>query len=1083
MPTAARAVAKAKPNPQNDPRFKRVVDKLNTDSRKLKQHPPASKKAAEPAKAAKPPANEKAAGARVKHVEKIEQAETKKPETSSFLAMLQAEIAKAMPKTLGDTEKFMKGGSSEEMKGSLKGNVAQQKQEATGDLKSTSSQQPSEAGVAATQVTPIAPEPGVPAPQVDATGAMPLPKPDAEVSLQASKAEVTDPKADSLNKKAWQTDSRYSTMLSAKEAVNKQADAGPAQYRSKEAGTLAQTAAKAADAAKKGAVTLLEVKGGSKAKVLSRQEQQKAKEETELNGFTDFVVKTFEETKKSVDKGLADLDTQVNEMFDQGIEAALNTMKSYVEGQLLQYKLKRYLTIPGLGLALWIKDQILSLPDEVNRFYEAGRARFTTAMNALAVRVATLVEAKLAATKNEVKAAQRKIAAAQAKLSPGVKTRAAAVQAEYTSKFAELESSIDEKKQQLAEGLAQKYKEAFDKADESLKEIKDANKSLVDQAKEKIGGVLKALSEFKDRLLGILRKGADTIDLILKDPIQFLSNLIAAIKAGFNQFVGNIWTHLKAGFMKWLFGSLAKAGIEIPTDLTLPSILKLVLGVLGITYERMRAKAVKLIGEKAVGAIEKVVEYISVLVKGGPAALWEKVKEDLSSLKEMVIDAIQDWIVTTIVKKAVAKVVSMFNPAGAIIQAIMMIYDVVTFIVDKAAQIMDFVEAVINSISAIATGAIGGAANWIEKSLGNMVPILIGFLANLLGLGGISEKIKEFIKKVQDKVDKAIDKAIAKIVGVVKKLFGKGGKDKKAEAPADKKARWDQGSAAVQALAKKERRNPSASGLSQGLKAIKTKFEFTELRLVVKAGKAFIDAAMSPMKQIPVDDTEFVTAEDGVTITVPVKSPAVSVGLAPSNDGNMRLFGFDAKGMKIMVYVVSNKAWQTVPSDERVKEMEAEARQWLVNNKKDFETLVNKENDPKKPSAPGIDIAGLGKEPDSSQERLFIGEAKGSFQGESMWFQAPKFTAIQGKPLPKNIAKMRKANEAAVKRIDTALASGNVTVVIFLNKDAFVSASSWEKLKRRVRKDLKAYILEKFPDGADDIKKIMANVIVTYERI
>lgn len=778
MPAAARAVVKAKSNPKNDPRFKRVIDKLNTDSRKLKQHPPAAKKAAEPAKAAKPPANEKAAGARTKQVDKIEQAETKKPETSSFLALLQAEIAKAMPKTLGDTEKFMKGGSSEQMKGSLKGNVAQQKQEATGDMKKTSNEAPSEAGVQAKPVTPIAPEPGVSAPQVDAAGAMPAPKPDAEVSLQASKAEVTDKKADELNKKAWQTDSRYSTMLSAKDAVNKQADAGPAKYRAKEVGALAQTAAKAADVAKKGAVTLLGVKGGSKAKVLSRQEQQKAKEEMELKGFTDFVVKTFQKTKQTVDSRLELLETKVNEMFDQGVEAALNAMKSYVEDQLFQYKLKRYLTIPLVGLALWIKDQILNLPEEVNRFYEAGRAQFTAAMNALAVRVANLVESQLAAAKNDVKAGQAKIATEQAKLSPGVKTRAAQVQAEYAGKFAELESSIDDKKQQLAEGLAQKYKEAFDKADESLKAIQDENKGLVDQAKEKIGAVLKALSEFKDRLMGILRKGADTLDLILKDPIQFLSNLLAAIKAGFNQFVGNIWTHLKAGFMKWLFGSLAKAGIEIPTDLTLPSILKLVLGVLGITYERMRAKAVKLIGERAVKAIEKVVEYITILVNGGPAALWEKVKEDLSDLKAMVIDAIQNWIITTIVKKAVAKIVSMFNPVGAIIQAIMLIYDVVTFIIDKASQILDFVEAVINSIAAIATGAIGGAASWIEKSLANMVPILIGFLANLLGLGGISEKIREFIKKVQSKVDKAIDKAIAKIVAVVKKLVGGGKKEK-----------------------------------------------------------------------------------------------------------------------------------------------------------------------------------------------------------------------------------------------------------------------------------------------------------------
>jgi hypothetical protein len=860
MPASARAV-KSKSNPQNDPRFKRVIEKLNTDSKKLKQHPPAAKKAAEPAKAAKPPANEKAAGARAKQVDKLDQAETKKPETSSFLALLQAEIAKAMPKTLGDTEKFMKGGSSEQMKGSLKGNVAQQKQEATGDMKKTSNEAPSESGVPAKPVTPIAPEPGAPAPQVDAAGAMPAPKPDAEVSLQASKSEVQgelqkEKLTDERLKKA--NDPRFSAVLTAKDSVAKQADAGPAKYRAKETGTLAQTAAKAVDVTRKGAATLLGVKGGNKAKVLSRQEQQKAKEEVELKSFTDFVVATFAQTKQTVDNRLELLETKVNELFDKGVEAALSAMKSFVEDQLFQYKLKRYLSIPLVGLALWIKDQILNLPEEANRFYEAGRAQFTAAMNALAVRVANLVESQLAAAKNDVKVGQAKIAAKAATLSPGVKTRAAQVQAEYAGKFAELESGIEDKKQQLAESLAQKYKEAFDKADEALKSIQDENKGLVDKAKEKIGEVLKALSEFKDRLMGILRKGADTIDLILKDPIQFLSNLIAAIKAGFNQFVGNIWTHLKAGFMKWLFGSLAKAGIEIPADLSLPSILKLVLGVLGITYERMRAKAVKLIGEKAVGAIEKVVEYITVLVKGGPAALWEKVKEDLSSLKEMVIDAIQDWIITTIVKKAVAKIVSMFNPAGAIIQAILMIYDVVTFIIDKASQIMDFVEAVVNSISAIATGAIGGAASWIEKSLANMVPILIGFLANLLGLGGISEKIREFIKKVQDKVDKAIDKAIAKIVAVVKKLFGK--ISGKGDSEEDKKKRLDEASkAALSAVSRFAGKRVGAIILKPLLAVIKLRYRLTSLE-PVQAGEYWsIRATINP---ITVTQTKVKVGED-----------------------------------------------------------------------------------------------------------------------------------------------------------------------------------------------------------------------------
>jgi hypothetical protein len=774
MPPKRAVPAIKRADPRKDPRYQRVVKKLNADSAKLKKHPPARAKAAEPAKAAKGPPDEKRAGAQANQVDRIEGAETKKPETSSFLAILQAEIAKAMPKTLGDTEKFMKGGSSGELKGGLKGNVDAQKNAATGDLKQTAHESPNEAGVVAKPVTPIAPDPATPAPEVDAAAAMPAPKPAAEVSLDASKQDVAETMSkEKLTDKRLQeaNDPRFSAVLPAKNAVNKHALTGPAKYRGAEAGTLAGTASNAVSVARKGVGVLLNTKSGSQTKMRSQQEKQKQKEEDELKTFTAFVSTTFESAKKQVDRRLEQLETKVNDLFDRGVDTALENLKNYVEDQLLKYKLKRYLLFPG-GALLWLKDQIMDLPEEVNRFYEAGRRRFTTEMNTLAVRVANLVESQLAAAKTDVKRAQAKITRAQSRLSPGVQARAAEVTSQFNEKFAELESGIEDKKQQLAEGLAQKYKEAFDKADEALKAIQDENKGLVTKAKEKIGEVLKALAEFKARLMGVLRKGKDTLDLIIAAPMQFLSNLLAAIKGGFQAFVGNILKHLASGFAKWLFGALAKAGLEIPSDLSIPSVLKLVLSVLGITYDRMRAKAVKLLGPTAVTVIEKLVSYLQTLIGGGPAALWAQIKDDVGNLKDMVVGAIQDWIITTIVKKAVAKIVSMFNPAGAIVQAVLMIISVVRFVIERAAQIMEFVESVINSIHAIATGAIGGAIKRVEQALANMVPILIGFLAALVGLGGISEKIKGFIKKVQAKVDKAIDKMLAKVVTHIKKLFG-----------------------------------------------------------------------------------------------------------------------------------------------------------------------------------------------------------------------------------------------------------------------------------------------------------------------
>jgi len=856
MPRLARKPL-PKPNPDSDPRFRKVMEQLKAGAAKTKAHVPATKKAGEAAAAAKGPPNERLAAGKAKQVDKIKEAKEGKPEPSSFLAMLRAEIAKAMPKTLGATDNFEQ--TAQQMKGGLKGNVSQQEENSTKDVSGASKQTPAPAGEAkAGGNVPGEPAPGAPA--VNAPEGMPAPKSDDDVSLQDSKqdtdaqmkeAEVTPDQLKKAN------DPRFSAVLDAKSQVARQADAAPSQFRAQEKATLGSAAAKAQADSRKGAAAMIGVRGGSNVRVLTRQQQQKAADEKKRLEVVAQIETIFTDTKNKVDQKLASLDTEVGALFDQGTDAALNAMTSFVNTRMRKYKIDRYLSIPVVGAARWIADQFVGLPDEVNVFYEQGRQLFQGLMDNLVVRVAALVERRLKEAKDEVargQAAIKKLVGDQPK---ALQQQLQQTVQDVTGRFSELEKGIEDKKNQLAQALAAKYKEAFDKANEALKKIQDENKGLVAGFIEKLGEVIKALMEFKDKLMAILRKGAETIKLIIADPLGFLSNLIAAVKGGIQAFVGNIWTHLKKGFMQWLFGALAGAGIEIPSDLSLPSILKLVLGVLGITYDRMRAKAVKLIGERNVKIIEKLVEYVKALITGGPAALWEKVKEDLANLKSMVIDAIQNWLIETVVKQAVAKIVSMFNPAGAIIQAIIAIYNIVMFVVEKAQQIMAFVEAVVNSVHAIATGAIGGAISWIEQALARTIPIVIGFLARLIGLGGISQKIKDFILKVQAKVDAAIDKAIAKVVAFVKKMFGKlTGKDKKDDQRTDAEKQRDLAAAARDATALASDEEKGGDEIKRGLPAIKSKYKLTDISLAESAeGEEetgyVVDVVINPKTKTP----------------------------------------------------------------------------------------------------------------------------------------------------------------------------------------------------------------------------------------
>ena len=782
MPIALRSLSRRlKPPtpPAADPRFVKVMGDLRQKAGRIRQHPAPVKKADEAQAAAKGPANEKRAGAKDKQTEKIKDAKTKKPEADTFLALLRAEIQKAMPKTLAETSDFMKGDDAPALKNSLKGNVAQQKQAATGDTATKTKQTPDESTIQAKPVTPIPGEPAPPSPLVNAGPGMPQPKSDADVSLQDSKddteaamadAEVTKPQLQKAN------DPRFSAVLSAKDEVAKQADTAPKQFRTAEKGVLATAVAQATSSAKVNATRMLHGKAKSRAGVSSKQADAKKKDEQERQAVADHIEAIYSRTKQNVEQKLAALDEEVNTIFDQGTEAALTRMKDYVEQRIDDYKDERY---SGLrGKARWLRDKFKGLPKEANVFYEEGRELFAGLMDKVVVRVANLVELRLREAKALVAAGQAEIKTYVGSLKPKLKGVGLEAQKRVADQFTELTRTIDDKKNELAQSLAQKYKDAFAKADKALKEIQDANKGLIQKFIDKLVEIVKIILEFKDKLMSALRKGWAVIKQIIADPIGFLSNLLDALKQGFDQFKAKIEYYLVKGLLDWLFRSVAEQGITPPSDFSPASIFKLILQIVGITYEHIRAKAVKLMGPTAVTVVEKLVEYVRLLMQN-PAALWDKIQADLAGLKDMMLNALRDMIIKAVVTAAIKKILMMFNPVGAFVAALLAIYDTVMFIIEEASRIIEFINSVLNSVAEIAAGAIGAAANKIEQALGQAIPIVIAFLARLLRLGDLPERATRAVKGIRDFVDKAIDAALAKIIAWGKAAWGKlTGKDK-----------------------------------------------------------------------------------------------------------------------------------------------------------------------------------------------------------------------------------------------------------------------------------------------------------------
>ena len=740
--------------------------RLDKSAARTRKHPPTTKKVAEAHAAAASPGNAKLAGAKANQVDVMQEAKASKPEPKSFLEVLRAAITSLMPTNMEDARAFAKGEQKPSIKDTMRGNFNQQKAEATGEIQAATTREPDTSQAREEQPTPLPADKAAVAPlAVGAADAIPAPKANSEVSLQESKqeaneklkeAEVTPEQLKEAN------DPRFNTTLTAKTAVDAHADAAPQHYRADEQKLLMQETVKAAADEQQGLLALQGECDKSSVAVKLSQMTAQAKNETQRKDVADHIEGIYAETKKMVEDKLNSLETEATTMFDQGVEAAMTKMTDYINSH------------EGFsGFLLKVGEVVFGLPDEVKDIYQQGRDIFMQELDSVVINVANLVETRLKEAKDEIARGQQSIHEYVLGLPKNLQVIGKAAEREIAGRFDELRQGVDAKRDDLAQKLAQHYKDAFEKADTKLKELQEEYKSLFEKFEEKLGEVVKVLGDFRERITNMLKVGRDTVMLIVARPIDFLKHLLDAIKQGLDQFVTNIWEHLKAGFLSWLFGTLEKAGIVLPQDTSLGSILKLILQVLGLTYERIRPKIAKVIGERNLAIIEKVGQVIYTLVTGGPEALWEQFKEFLGDLKEMVIGAIQDWIVTNVIKSAVTKLVTMFNPVGAIIQAILTIYNAVMFFIERINQILTFVEAIINSVTRIARGDISSAANWIERALAKTVPIIISFLARLLGLGDISEKIQKIIQKAQDYVDKALDKLIDKIVKWVRKLFGK----------------------------------------------------------------------------------------------------------------------------------------------------------------------------------------------------------------------------------------------------------------------------------------------------------------------
>ena len=296
----------------------------------------------------------------------------------------------------------------------------------------------------------------------------------------------------------------------------------------------------------------------------------------------------------------------------------------------------------------------------------------------------------------------------------------------------------------------------------------EALRAAIEGACEIVGIDPKPIFDFLDR-------AGKAIRTILKDPVGFIKKLFGAVGDGFRNFFKNIKKHLIDGVIGWLTGALGEVQITGPFEFTPQGILKIVLQILGLTYENIKARVIKKLPAAATvfDLVEKGYALIQRVRKEGPGALWDEIREKISSIKETVMGAIKNWLITAVIKEGVKTLLMLTNPAGAIVKAVELLYKLVMFLIERYEQIKTFVMTVYDGLVAIASGNFSKLVTAVEDALARLVPVLISLLASLIGLGGVAKQVKKVIETITKPINKAIDWVVDKIVAFARKIVGK----------------------------------------------------------------------------------------------------------------------------------------------------------------------------------------------------------------------------------------------------------------------------------------------------------------------
>jgi hypothetical protein len=500
--------------------------------------------------------------------------------------------------------------------------------------------------------------------------------------------------------------------------------------------------------------------------------------------------KTFNEAKTLVAAQLKDLPQTAMAEWDAAKELLAAKFKADLKPVQERVE-KRHEGASGFVVGIW--DAVTGLPSWAEEGYTKAEKAFGDGVIAKLKEISTKVNAVILACDLIITNARKAIAKTYDDLPESMRSFAEQEKAKFDGQLDHLHDEVVAARDNFNKELVRSASTAVDEVRAEIAELRKKaggligrivnaiNRFIDDPVKFIIEGLLELLGIPPASFWAVVAKIKKVVKQIADDPMAFANNLLQGLADGFGLFFSNFGTHLLKGFLEWLLGGLKD--VQIPKDVSVKSIVTFFLQLMGITWPNIRKILVKLIGAKNVALVEKVYSLVSLLIEKGPEGIYEMIKEKLDpqAIVDQVVQLAVDFMVSAIIKQVSARIIMLFNPAGAILQALEAIYRVLKWIFQNAARIFTLVETVVNGIADILAGNTAAFAKAVEKGLAMLIAPVISFIADYLSLGDLPSIVAEKVKSMREWILGMIEKALTWLIEKGKALLaamGIGKKDK-----------------------------------------------------------------------------------------------------------------------------------------------------------------------------------------------------------------------------------------------------------------------------------------------------------------